>query len=992
MKAYSNILKILFISFLTLWVRITLPAQQPAYFTIGQEDLKDDKIYTLYQGDDEIIYVGSNNGLFVYKHGKFTRIKDAPQQIRSAIFNLKKNYNNELFCMNYSGQIFKLVDNRLVLFFQVPSESLSSHLEFHFNGDNDLIIMSHHLLKVSNKTKAIKIYKPDEIENVTLSKQLSPNHFIFRSVNNHILELKNDIITPSKLFEPNHLHLKKEIFTSFIPLDSSILSLYYNPTGEHQLQSFIYNGTIDTKELKCSKNGGIFQFENNKNEFFCSARKKGLTVYEYSNHKINNKGLWFPDEFISTIFSGSNGQILLGTFGNGIHIVPNRNIIRRNIIPSTEKCYGLCSIKDTLFFTTDANNIYSFHTDLRLRKHYEHSNVLQNIFYADGFDFFKSDGTNNLIYDNLTYKSKSLSKYASYSSLKDVWRSPSGIILIAHRNGLSSYNLKNINHESWGKSHEKNIFNYFKPFIGRVDAVSYSPESKTIYASHKGQVHAIDSNYSVTPLQYHNQDINCWDLFYHDKTLYIASQKHGILVLENDSIYSKYNTENGLSHNYIEKITIFDNRLFLANINGLQVINLKNNKITTIGPAEGIAKGKIADFDINGDILWILRKDEILSLHKDNLPQSNYNIALHLDSININDKRINLNQNSTFNYQQKKFDFHLDFRTVILQNETDIFYKLEGLDENWTKTNIEDYIISYKALPSGNYTFRAYAEYRNKKSAEIIYSFKINPPIWQRWWFYILSILFISAIFYSFYNNRMKQLNQLNQAALEQEKSKREKQVAEKEMIESELKALRSQMNPHFIFNSLNSIQDLILREETDKSYDYIVLFADLVRSTLNHSNKKFISAEKELEFLNTYLSLEKLRFKEDFNYLIRYTGSKDIQIPSLVVQPFIENALLHGLLHKKGKKQLDIHFEVLEDIIICSVIDNGIGRERAKEIRQRQRANHQSFSMEAIKKRLVFLNKQYSVDSDYEFIDLEEEGISKGTKVLIKMPYKHLF
>jgi len=208
------------------------------------------------------------------------------------------------------------------------------------------------------------------------------------------------------------------------------------------------------------------------------------------------------------------------------------------------------------------------------------------------------------------------------------------------------------------------------------------------------------------------------------------------------------------------------------------------------------------------------------------------------------------------------------------------------------------------------------------------------------------------------------------------------------ELAQTELKALRSQMNPHFIFNSLNSIQDLVLQEDVDKSYDYIVLFADLVRSTLTHSDQDFITIDKELDFLEVYLELEKLRFGDEFSYQINYSGSEDLKIPSLVIQPFIENALLHGLLHKKGEKRLNITFE-LTDKLTCIVEDNGVGRLKSREIKERQKSQHASFSTQAIKKRMEILSSQFDMEASFIYLDLFENKKVLGTKVVIVLPFK---
>lgn len=209
------------------------------------------------------------------------------------------------------------------------------------------------------------------------------------------------------------------------------------------------------------------------------------------------------------------------------------------------------------------------------------------------------------------------------------------------------------------------------------------------------------------------------------------------------------------------------------------------------------------------------------------------------------------------------------------------------------------------------------------------------------------------------------------------------------ELALSNLKALRSQMNPHFVFNSLNSIQDLILQQETNKSYDYIVLFADLVRSALNYSQKEFIPIDKEIEFLKVYLQLEKLRFGDEFEYNVELHGSDEVKVPSLVIQPFIENALLHGLLHKDGLKKLQVKFEVTENLLICTIEDNGIGRNRAKEIKDRQGSGYSSFSTKAIKERLEILSKQYDVNTGFEYENIVLDGIISGTRVIVNLPFK---
>jgi sensor histidine kinase YesM len=143
---------------------------------------------------------------------------------------------------------------------------------------------------------------------------------------------------------------------------------------------------------------------------------------------------------------------------------------------------------------------------------------------------------------------------------------------------------------------------------------------------------------------------------------------------------------------------------------------------------------------------------------------------------------------------------------------------------------------------------------------------------------------------------------------------------------------------------------------------------------------------------LNVYLSLEKLRFAKDFEYSITYEGSDEISIPSLLIQPFVENAIVHGLMHKKGSKRLRVHFEK-NHVITCTIEDNGVGREKAKKITTRRSGEHKSFAMQAINQRLNLLNKQQdSQIGRYEIEDILENGVVAGTRVIVTIPYQDYY
>ncbi len=215
----------------------------------------------------------------------------------------------------------------------------------------------------------------------------------------------------------------------------------------------------------------------------------------------------------------------------------------------------------------------------------------------------------------------------------------------------------------------------------------------------------------------------------------------------------------------------------------------------------------------------------------------------------------------------------------------------------------------------------------------------------------------------------------------------------EKELRKSEIKSIRAQMNPHFIFNAINSIQALVLEKNKDEAYQYLNFFSNLIRNTLNFSEQEFIPIETEVEFISTYLALEKLRFNSDFSYKIQHTTiPQETLIPSIIIQPFIENAIKHGLFHKQGNKEVTIEFKLIDNMhMICEIVDNGIGRNAAEVIQKKMNDKHISFATEAIERRITILKSFYGAKVDYKTIDLfaEDGKTSAGTKVTITLPIK---
>lgn len=218
-----------------------------------------------------------------------------------------------------------------------------------------------------------------------------------------------------------------------------------------------------------------------------------------------------------------------------------------------------------------------------------------------------------------------------------------------------------------------------------------------------------------------------------------------------------------------------------------------------------------------------------------------------------------------------------------------------------------------------------------------------------------------------------------------------EKVNLEKNLNESKLVAIKSQMNPHFFYNALNTIQSFILSNDKKEALSYLSKFSALTRKILEMTEKESISIADEVKTLQLYLDIEKARFEENFDYQIsidQKIDAENTKIPAMLLQPYVENALKHGLLHKKGEKHLEITFaENLENIVI-EIIDNGIGREKSAALKSIKNKNHKSFATKAIQNRIDLLNANKVQKMSIEIVDnlTQNEQVS-GTKVAISIP-----
>ncbi|HEX5668164.1 MAG TPA: histidine kinase, partial [Chitinophagaceae bacterium] len=242
-------------------------------------------------------------------------------------------------------------------------------------------------------------------------------------------------------------------------------------------------------------------------------------------------------------------------------------------------------------------------------------------------------------------------------------------------------------------------------------------------------------------------------------------------------------------------------------------------------------------------------------------------------------------------------------------------------------------------------------------------------------------------------NDKLKQAQEVHEFKIRQLESQRIQTELERQAAELEMQALRAQMNPHFIFNCLSSINRFILKNESKTASNYLTRFSRLIRMVLINSTKQMITLEDDLQMLRLYLEMEQMRFKDSFEFSITFQNVIDddnIFMPPLLIQPFCENAIWHGLMHMDGPGKLEISLGLENNILHCTITDDGVGRAKAEEIKSKSAEKEKSLGLKITTDRLALLNKEKGVNTSYKIEDLyDENGNAAGTRVELMICFK---
>lgn len=354
------------------------------------------------------------------------------------------------------------------------------------------------------------------------------------------------------------------------------------------------------------------------------------------------------------------------------------------------------------------------------------------------------------------------------------------------------------------------------------------------------------------------------------------------------------------------------------------------------------------------------------------------NIPLDIGSMLLTNEPLHLT------YQQNFITVEFARLSYTSLHRAGYYYRLKGIDKDWIYTDTRLF-ASYTNLAPGKYLFDVKGEDDTGRLMAASLQFVIKPPFWKTWWFLLLVLICVTITVFQVALWRIKNIRAVEREKVKTQEAKIEMLSLQEKLSSAKLEALRSQMNPHFIFNCLNSIDNLIQAGEKEKATTYLAKFARLMRSILESSNVDTVPCWKDMETMKMYLELEELRYDKKFRYHLHMSAEimeGDYKVPPLIIQPFIENAIHHGLLNKREPdKELIIHVSATQNYIQYIIKDNGVGRVKAEEYKQLNKPLHHSMGLKITIDRIHFFNQ--TGDNAVIITDLyDDRQRPAGTKV----------
>lgn len=944
-------------------------AQSPSLIKLTEkEGLPDIDFYNIIEDSQGFIWLAANKGLYRY-NGKNYKYYSHKNQKGNAVFGTFEDSHGYVWCNNVSGQFFRVKDKSFELFIDI-SDRLNGELTDFFVTKKELIVFSgRNIFKVDLKTKIIhKVYN-EEFSLLGIPMSYSNNHYYTKK--NYLIKTDGNFKVVDSVFTNirNKYYIDKSISRKVgLVTNGRIFLCQFLQYNKNRIFLIDFNNE-SLKEIKVPnkiKNSIYNQITFIEDDIWFLT-EEGIFVYTLKDKLIFKRRL-LKSTFTTKVIIDSDNNYWITTKGDGVFVVPNINLMEFELSSDFKNLNTIGKVNDSiLLLGTKKGHVIEFNLRANDYKILDASSKLKVL------DVVKDQITKKhfiikedkvLLYDIITRKTS----------------------IVQFDNLMGSKHLSILNDSLLLSSTYKNaklIKRDFSEEIKLVDKRSYtnfySAKNKVAYISSIDGVFIFDNYFENQEICFNGNSIMAKHIVEtNDGKIWAASFNKGLYEIDNNKVLRNYTTTDGLLSDKIGYIKAEGNNLWLSTENGLQLFDREKNAFKNLTRKKGLPSYRISDIEIVNNNILLASNIGLYGFDKTKVFKKQNDKEVYFTKIITNGKEKKLKPFYQLDYNENELEIHFNVNGFQSFTNTSYEYRIIETDSLWKKINNQVNSITFNSLSSGYKTF----EVRNinfpQNTNQI--TFFIKKPLWKTWWFYLCCIVVAILFAIKFSSYRVKKVKKTQATLLNKEKLK-------KQLVTSELENLRSQMNPHFIFNALNSIQEYIVFNESDLASTYLIKFSRLIRIYLEHTQENEVTLEEEIEALKIYLELEKIRFEDILEYdiiIFNKLDLKSIKVPSLFIQPYIENALKHGLLHKTKDRKLNIEFSLvdLQNILQCTIIDNGVGVKESQKLNSFRNKSHKSFATGANQRRIDLLNRNrkhkitVNIDSD-----------NSGTKVTINIP-----
>lgn len=939
-------------------------AQNPVVFDFGDELNKySNEFYDIIETPNGTKWISSENGLLKYDGRKFEKVRNEEQK-GNTVFNLQIDKKGKLWFNNLYGQFF-YVKNDSIQFYKDFNSVLKGGLsQFIVKGEDIVYLFSS---KGIYRSDAETIRKISDTKVLTSCYTGEKGYFIDNESRIFTIDFSTDKITQLSQLEIENSSSKPVFFvldtTCFLFAENRSKGQFLKITDSGHLkinspEDIAFERLINVKVVDHK----VFVFTYN-----------GTQVYEYKEDSFVYRNTFFKENKVSHLFKDSEDNYWFATLKDGIKVVPNINLLSNNFnYESYGYIVGSKAKNDReLIFYTDSGYLLFFDVIKGITKVLKvpTKNILSAIEVDPKKDIVYIGVNNNesFIYD---LKKHTFQKTSLFNVAKDIQVVGDKVLYL-------TYNKSVLYTEKYNRIQEDTVDD------SRAYTAHVSKTAQDFFIATASGVYKFSSGKKKL-LQFKNEIFNATSIAETDDgTIWFSGVQNKLYYLKNNEVFN-YRFKD-FEPKEIKFLKAYKNELWIVSEKGLLMIDRSDKfKETLYNTRNSGISGSIVSLEVFKDKIIYTSNKEIFSIKKELLSTKKTKIPdAYFTAVTVLDKEIDISKKIELTHEKNNIKF--SFNTNAFNNAENISYKyrLKNYDNTWREIEEAERSVKYLSIPPGNYVFEVFPFYidevarTNNKivSIEVV----VNEPFWKTKGFVFMISVLLVLILYGI-------VTISNKIKIEKKNREISQLLVDKKITALQLENLRSQMNPHFIFNAMNSIQDYIVHNERKLASSYLVKFSRLMRLYLEHSQVSEIFLKEEIETLELYLFLEKIRFETDFEYEILYDKNllgSDLKIPSLLLQPFIENAIKHGLSNKKGLKKIKVSFQEKDSFFEIMIDDNGVGRQAT----QNKENKYKSFATKATAKRVELLNKNYNKNISVTIVDKHDEfSRPTGTTVIIQI------